>query len=308
MGGLLQCSWLTPTTAFSSPTTTDHLIDNLFAHSVASEKSTIESLADDIGQVSVSAMTSQDTASSQDSVLRTLIANATLPAGREAQRSLTGAIPLPPRNVGFAVITRYIHEVLPELPFLEERIITSHFEKAYDGLSTYSTSIIAAILATTAVQISSTSLAQAVGLYSTAIQNMHSAFAHQSVLDPLLILEEIIALAQFASIAGERYSDPWALSGIAVRMVVDLGLHKNSKTDRQKRIFWSAFTLDRKIAVPRNLPVGIPDAVINTEVGPSPRYTQENSYLTEALIVPLDKSSIHSLQDHVGGLLLPSSI
>jgi hypothetical protein len=100
--------------------------------------------------------------------------------------------------------------------------------------------------------------------------SLQTTYKYDTMPNPLRDLEAVIALAQFAILAGEGYSDPWALSGIGVRIAVDLGLHKSAEPNHQRRLFWSVYILDRRASVAHDLPVRIPDDAITIEVRKTP--------------------------------------
>lgn len=98
---------------------------------------------------------------------------------------------------------------------------------------------------------------------------LETAFTSAAEPQPLRGLEASIGLAYYAALTGDDYSDPRALSGIAMRVCVDLGLHKFAATNQERRLFWSAFALDRKTAVTRSFPLGLPDKTITADVSAS---------------------------------------
>lgn len=250
---------------------TQSLIEHLFSRDDSKERQSIQSLIDDIGKASLSAIVVPETSSSQDFYLRTLILNATLPVHKVTHNAdLTKSLHLPQQSIAERVFLKYRHVVLPDLTFMSEDSVLRHLRATYSNSDTpehYSMFVTALMLATTAVHISPGSVLQASGLYRAAVIHLETAFGSEpQSVDPLRDLEAVIGLAFFAALAGDDYSDAWALSGIAMRICIDLGLHKFADTEQKRRLFWSAFALDRKIAVARNLPVGLSDKSISAEV------------------------------------------
>ncbi|KIW16784.1 hypothetical protein PV08_03974 [Exophiala spinifera] len=245
----------------------DSLIENLFSSTDTNEKDSVQSLVDDIRDASLSAMVVPETTSSQDFYLRPLILSATLPVNTTSPKLLPKPLHLPQKGIAEKVFSKYRHSVLPDLPFMSEYAAHDHLQATYQPEPPpYSIFITALMLATTAVHISPGSVIQASSLQRTAIVHLEMAFASAAHPQPLRDLEALVGLAYYAALVGDDYSDPWALSGIAMRVCVDLGLHKFAETDQKRRLFWSAFALDRKIAVARSLPFGIPDKSISAEL------------------------------------------
>lgn len=290
--------------SMSSPAYSEHLISDLFAQTTNARDwdSKVKTLVDDLAQVSLSAMTAQGAFPSHDLVLRTLILSAALPVGQTYGDQPSKSLLLPHIDIAEKVCTRYCKDVLPESPFLTMSDVQQHMRRAYHNHDHYSIFIVATVLATTAIFLSPGSAESAVGLYMTGVQFLEGAFASSQQRDPLKELEAVVTLGQFALLAGDKYADSWALSGLAVRIAVDLGLHKICDTERKRRLFWTAYALDRKCAIPNQRPVGIPDGAIDTPTLPAPNvfelyrimsaaYTLENSSSRteyEALLRRLD--------------------
>lgn len=245
----------------------ESLIENLFSSTDTKEQDSVQSLVDDIRDASLSAMVVPETTSSQDFYLRPLILSATLPVNTSSAKLLPKPLHLPQKSIAEKVFSKFRHSVLPDLPFMSEDTVHEHLQATYQSEPPpYSIFITALMLATTAVHISPSSVIQASSLQRTAVVHLEIAFASAAHPQPLRDLEALVGLAYYAALVGDDYSDPWALSGIAMRVCVDLGLHKIAETDQKRRLFWSAFALDRKIAVARSLPFGIPDKSISAEV------------------------------------------
>jgi hypothetical protein len=252
-----------------TPARSDNLIADLFQNlNKVSSDNVVQHLVSDVEQVSLSAMGGDRPAVGSDRLLETLIFNAALPCHPPGKSFELRYVALPPREISDRVISKYCQQILPGLPFITPSTITGHLSKAWDPAYPYSSFLIAIILATTAIQSSPTSTTQAVSLQRSAISRLGHALGSSS--DKLRALEAVIALAQFAFLAGDGHSDCWALSGLAVQICVDFGLHKTANTDRTKRLFWCAYTIDRKASMIRQLPPAVPDAAIDTEVRSNP--------------------------------------
>lgn len=86
---------------------------------------------------------------------------------------------------------------------------------------------------------------------------------------------EILLLLAFYSLHSPSGPGAWHLTGMAVRLCVELGLHRRTKglneskryaDQMRKRLFWSALILERKIAVTLGRPFSLADYEIDVEV------------------------------------------
>jgi hypothetical protein len=73
----------------------------------------------------------------------------------------------------------------------------------------------------------------------------------------------------------------WSTVGAALRLAVEIGLHKDptedvsaTDLDVRRRVFWTAYAMDRNISIARNLPTCLADGAISVEVS----NTLESSY------------------------------
>lgn len=291
--------------ALSPDAASESLIENLFNnHSRADSGLGVKSLVQDLGQVSLSALTAHGTDQPHTGALRSLIMSMATPNVSKGN-CLPQAVPLPGMSITQRVCARYCKDVLPSLPFTTPSAILEHLQAAYEGSSVYSTFLIGTTLATTAVYLSPASLQNAAGLYRTALSFLELWFNTHPETDMLQYLETVIVLGQFASIIGYQYADSWALGGLAVRIAVDLGLHKVCETDQKRRLFWSAYALDRKRAILDDLPVAVPERAIDTEMLKAPQnYPFELyrlMYEIHAVKDPADQAWQQSIQMRLGG-------
>jgi hypothetical protein len=223
------------------------------------DQSDIEGLVNDISQVSLSATTPHLHSNTTSSLFASLILTATRPP-KGVVNNLE-SLHLPPQAITERVVTKYLEDVLPELPFLNGTTIKTYVREAYES-SAYALFFIHTVLATTALCISPSSTKQSASLYITGLHFLEQAFATEENSNPLRDLESVILLAQYAAVAGEDIADVWALTGIALRICIDLGFHKVASTEKTTRLFWSAYSLDRSIAIALGYPFGVSDDVI----------------------------------------------
>lgn len=132
--------------------------------------------------------------------------------------------------------------------------------------------------------------------YHTHISELfkEAAMRHLDALyassDPLEQLEAIL-LQTLYSVMRPNVPGVWYLLGTALRLCVDLGLHKEELLklpysayvkDRRRRLFWSAYSMDRQMCFYLGRPVGIPEESISV------RYP---SALDDSLIDPEDTTT-----------------
>ncbi|CAM1501692.1 Fc.00g036760.m01.CDS01 [Cosmosporella sp. VM-42] len=235
-------------------------------------------------------MSAPETGQSHTAALQRLILGiAGVPSLEGDHRS--APMPLPDKAIAQRVCARYCQDILPGLPFTTTSAILSHLRTAYDDSSPYSAFLIGTILATTAVYLSPASTPNAVGLYRTGLSYLEFWFNTSLKVDMIQYLEASVVLAQFGSFVGDEYVDTWSLSGLAVRIAVDLGLHKSCETESKRRLFWSAYALDRKKAVIDDLPVAMSDRAVEAELPRTPQYHPFELYRI--------LSEIHNLKDPV---------
>ncbi|KAK4975155.1 hypothetical protein LTR42_004365 [Elasticomyces elasticus] len=90
------------------------------------------------------------------------------------------------------------------------------------------------------------------------------------------------------SLRAEGGPGAWAYIGLAMRIAIDLGLHRQTSTmnrlgfdvEMRKRLFWSCYTMDRQISIPLGRPFSISDSDIDVAL---PFDLDESSQNIEAL-------------------------
>lgn len=91
--------------------------------------------------------------------------------------------------------------------------------------------------------------------------------------DNIETVQGLLLMAVFA-INEPRSVNAWHVAGQAVRMAIDLGLHRTStnnsndlqRCEMKKRVFWSAYAMDRNISVALGRPFAIRDADISASL------------------------------------------
>lgn len=112
-------------------------------------------------------------------------------------------------------------------------------------------------------------IAQANSYHKMALQFYQAAVLPNDMSDVVRLL----LIAKFSYHHPEEW-DVWKPIGAALRLAIELGLHKDQETtepdalvlDMKRRVFWVAYTMDRSVAIGFNMPLGISDGAITTKV------------------------------------------
>ncbi|KAL7629518.1 hypothetical protein AAE478_001039, partial [Parahypoxylon ruwenzoriense] len=120
---------------------------------------------------------------------------------------------------------------------------------------------------------------QSEGCFNSALRCVDKLLYHSpSDLDTLTV---VLMLAQYVSLNPSKGS-LWQLTGIALRLCIDLGLHWETEVilsmprtilNERRRLFWAAYRFDRILAITLGRPFGIADQSINSGF-PDPYSTQ----------------------------------
>jgi hypothetical protein len=85
-------------------------------------------------------------------------------------------------------------------------------------------------------------------------------------------IQGLLLLSTFA-INEPQILNAWMVSGLAMRLAIELGLHRNVgseftlfRSEMRKRVFWAAYVLDRNISITLGRPLSIQDKDINVEL------------------------------------------
>ncbi|KAF4534013.1 uncharacterized protein LTHEOB_3626 [Lasiodiplodia theobromae] len=104
-----------------------------------------------------------------------------------------------------------------------------------------------------------------------------------------------LCLVTVFAINEQRSANAWHVAGQAMRFAIDLGLHRMPAkpqldlfdVEMRKRVFWSAYSLDRNVSLALGRPFAIRDAEINVPL-PEPLTDQEISSTEAPSPRPLD--------------------
>ncbi|KAI0888128.1 fungal-specific transcription factor domain-containing protein [Annulohypoxylon maeteangense] len=126
---------------------------------------------------------------------------------------------------------------------------------------------------------------QSEGCFNSALRCVDKLLSYSS--NDLDTLTVVLLLAQYIALNPSKGS-LWQLTGIAIRLCIDLGLHWETEAmlalpqaalNERRRLFWAAYRFDRLLAVTLGRPFGIVDQSIS--VGFPEPSSAENSSPTE---------------------------
>lgn len=112
-------------------------------------------------------------------------------------------------------------------------------------------------------------MALSVSLFEEGIQHLYSLTSFPS---DIAWLQTVLLLLLYATVF-PRSANVWVLSGVAMRSCLELGLHREppgfmvldaTTSDLGRRVFWSAYCMDRSICSALQRPLSTPDTAINT--------------------------------------------
>jgi hypothetical protein len=201
-----------------------------------------------------------------------------------------------PSHIIRALVKKYVHHMLPIHPFLYEPTIWEQLDRVLRkipqktaaseiGVSQWSPTVkfdddflvIYLILAISAT-LGSATVGQAVRCLALSESLFQEGIRHLSNPDPhsseMAWIQVTLLILQYASI-NPKLANVWILSGLVMRDSLELGFHRDisvSNTldpltiDLRRRIFWTAYCMDRSICAALRQPLSIPDPAIDTQV------------------------------------------
>ena len=103
---------------------------------------------------------------------------------------------------------------------------------------------------------------------------------------------EILLLLALYSLHSPSGPGAWQLTGMAIRLCVEFGLHRGGRTDTAQRtrcLFWSCLILERKVAVTLGRPFSLHDMDITAEVSGFSRMPDHQYPITFSLTLEPDE-------------------
>uniref|UniRef100_A0A093V5X4 Pyrimidine pathway regulatory protein 1 n=3 Tax=Talaromyces marneffei PM1 TaxID=1077442 RepID=A0A093V5X4_TALMA len=247
-----------------------------------------------------------------------------------------------PVSLAKSLTEKYIHHLLPQYPFLQPDTIRDQLEcvlefvhranvtspvsstglcraSSYDCLIIYLIMAISVTLGSAKGGHQGRCFAFSNALYEEGIQHWPS---RSSIPSDLAEVQLTLLILLFASI-NPRAGNVWVLCGTAMRLCFQLGLHREAAEmkwslgpetlDLRRRIFWSAYCLDRSICSVLHRPLSIPDAAIDAPFPSIQKNPQQNSILAAMSGAYIQWSKLHRLQSemievHFQGGALPEGM
>lgn len=127
---------------------------------------------------------------------------------------------------------------------------------------------------------------------------------------------QAILLISVYSLMRTTVPGPWYVVGVALRLSVDMGLHHETpqyiseldsdELDLNRRLMWTAYSLDRQICVYLGRPFGIADADINTQM-PSLSPDEMSAKSDNTKLVTRRMIEIRRMQSELQGVLYRSN-
>lgn len=212
---------------------------------------------------------------------------ATTPEGRCVDASTLATLP---DHVIHTLVRKYVRCILPQasvmLPSDVDRhldIVLAQMREFRPGRSTekvepsFSFLVIYIILAISSTlgcaksQHESRCIAFSEILFREGISHLSTSLPFP---DDLAGLQATLLILQYAEI-NPKCANIWILNGSAMRSCLELGLHRepvraialdDAMVDLRRRVFWTAYCLDRTVSPALQRPLSIPDSVINARV------------------------------------------
>jgi hypothetical protein len=198
-----------------------------------------------------------------------------------------------PNEIIQSLTQKFAQKVLPQYPFFHESALWNIFNRVmgtvqahdmqeamspgtaaallpdYDFLILYLTLAISVTLGSAKGGHESRCISLSASLFEEGIKHFCS---QMRVPSDLAGLQLNLMILLYATI-NPRSANVWILSGAVMRSCLELGLHREPldigkidafTIDLRRRLFWSAYCMDRSICSALQRPLSIPDAAINT--------------------------------------------
>jgi hypothetical protein len=216
---------------------------------------------------------------------------------REEEEVDASALDGIPRQIVYALVNKYVQRSLPVHPFLYEPTVWDQLNRVLRKLPQkeeseeeveaaqpsptptvkidYDFLVIYLILATSVVLGSATAghaarcLAFSESLFREGIRHLSKITPYPSDMAGIQVT---LLILQYASV-NPKMGNVWILSGLAMRDCLELGFHREVAdgsdpltVDLRRRIFWTAYYMDRSVCAALRRPFSIPDLAINAQL------------------------------------------
>ncbi|CAK7207490.1 hypothetical protein SEUCBS139899_010300 [Sporothrix eucalyptigena] len=209
------------------------------------------------------------------------------------------AASLPPRHAADHLVETYFQYRTPHLPILERSHALQALDGAYKSLEVGTTSdkdekhekdifttymIFAIALCGVPGPSGNGRPIQSEGCFRSAISSVERTIIYAK--SDIETLRSILLLAQFVALCPSQGS-LWHLTGVALRMSIDIGLHWETDEQRlgmdpvalrdRRRLWYTTYQLDRFLSITLGRPFGIIDESIRVDL-PSPWVTSTDEH------------------------------
>ncbi|KAI1099431.1 fungal-specific transcription factor domain-containing protein [Jackrogersella minutella] len=205
---------------------------------------------------------------------------------------------LPPRHAAQHIADVYFRHRTPHVPILTRSKVNQVLERVYgafescrpdfsgvDERDLFIAYIVFAVGLCSLPVPGGARPPQSEGCFNSAIRCVDKLLSYSS--SDLETLTVVLLLAQYIALNPSKGS-LWQLTGIALRLCVDLGLHwetevilsmPQAELDERRRLFWATYRFDRILTITLGRPFGIADQSIS--VGCPDPYSAQNVTATE---------------------------
>ncbi|VUC21025.1 unnamed protein product [Clonostachys rosea] len=231
-----------------------------------------------------------------------------------------------PPDIVKKLMRKYITTVLPHFPFLDVAVVEYQFETVAQVLQSQTQSqtvgeeplpvlanldfLVVYLVLAISVTLGSADRGHetrcmdlSVSLFEEGIQHLYNLATFPS---DITYLQTILLVLLYATVF-PRSANVWVLSGIAMRSCQELGLHRDPSSfmsldpktlDLDRRVFWSAYCMDRSISSALQRPPSMPDAAIDAQC---PSQDERNPFLSSITYHQLlsELFHIHFLCDEI---------
>lgn len=197
-----------------------------------------------------------------------------------------------PTEIIISLTQKFTLKVLPQYPFFHEsalskimqRVLSTMQSQLLDSVSPQSSNLapdydflILYVILAVSVTLGSAKgghesrcMSLSASLFEEGIKHFSS---NMHIPSDLAGLQLNLLILLYATI-NPRSANVWILSGAVMRSCLELGLHRESPdigitdaftVELRRRLFWSAYCMDRSICSALQRPLSIPDAAINTQ-------------------------------------------
>ncbi|KAI1335045.1 fungal-specific transcription factor domain-containing protein [Xylariaceae sp. FL0016] len=203
-----------------------------------------------------------------------------------------------PVDIVQRLLRKYVSTINPDYPFIDSIALWGQFQQVssvlgwdlprprsvehsltvqpdYDFLVVYLALAISITLGSSRGGHEARCTALSTSLFEEGIQHLYSLSTFPS---DVAWLQVTLLVLLYATVL-PRSANVWVLSGAAMRACLEIGLHREppislgldeNQLELRRRIFWSAYTMDRSICSALQRPLSTPDTAINTRLPSSP--------------------------------------